>query len=128
MWRSQEARAACSGWWEEDQAASQRFFNHVLGHPGQAPPFCDPWLADEIVRQHLHAPSIWAVFPIQDLLACNPTLRRSDPHAERINVPANPRHFWCYRLHLTTDQLKQAKSFNIHIHRLITHSARYEAY
>ena len=39
-------------------------------------------------------------------------LRREDPNAERINVPANPRHYWRYRMHLTLDQLAAADDFN----------------
>ena len=39
-------------------------------------------------------------------------LRRSNPNDERINVPANPRHYWRYRMHLTVEQLQAASEFN----------------
>ena len=33
-------------------------------------------------------------------------------NAERINVPANPRHYWRYRMHLTLEELIKNKKFN----------------
>jgi 4-alpha-glucanotransferase len=39
-------------------------------------------------------------------------LRRQDPNEERINVPANPKHYWRYRMHMSVEQLMQEKAFN----------------
>ena len=65
-----------------------------------------------IVRQHLASPAMWSIFQLQDLLGMDETLRRDPPEAERINVPANPRNYWRYRMHLTLEQLLQADAFN----------------
>ncbi|MBC8085064.1 MAG: 4-alpha-glucanotransferase, partial [Hymenobacter sp.] len=101
------------GWWEEDREKTQRFFETILGHHGeQAPYYCEPWVAREIVVQHLHSPAMWAIFPLQDLLALSPALRRGNPQDEQINVPANPQHFWKYRLHLPLEELRDAVEFN----------------
>jgi 4-alpha-glucanotransferase len=51
-------------------------------------------------------------------------LRRADPHAERINIPANPRHYWRYRMHLTLEKLEQAESFNATLRGLLCENGR----
>ena len=35
---------------------------------------------------------------LQDMLGMDATLRRKNPHDERINIPANPKHYWRYRI------------------------------
>ena len=51
-------------------------------------------------------------------------LRRQDPHEERINVPANPNHYWNYRMHLGLEQLIKEKEFNAELRDYITNSGR----
>ena len=51
-------------------------------------------------------------------------LRRSNPNDERINVPANPRHYWRYRMHLTLDQLAGASEFNATLSGMIADCGR----
>ena len=117
------------GWWEEDRARTQRFFEHALGHWGeQAPYYCEPWVAREVLVQHLHSPAMWAIFPLQDLLALNAGLRREDPQAEQINVPSNPAHFWKYRLHLDLEELQKQASYTEELARLLTDGGRNKAY
>ena len=55
---------------------------------------------------------MWAVFPLQDLLAMDEILRHPDPEAERINVPAIMPYYWRYRMHLGLDELAAADGFN----------------
>jgi len=95
------------GWWEEDGARAQRFFTHILGHPmHEKPPFyAEPWLCKEVYVQHVYSPSMLAIFPLQDILALNGELRRQDPTEEQINVPANPKHYWRYRMHVNVESL-----------------------
>ncbi|WBA40973.1 4-alpha-glucanotransferase [Hymenobacter canadensis] len=113
------------GWWEEDHVKTQRFFETILGHWGeQAPYHCEPWVAREITVQHLHSPAMWAIFPLQDLLAMSPDLRRANPDDEQINVPANPTHFWKYRLHLPLEKLTQEADFNREVQALVQRSGR----
>ena len=45
---------------------------------------------------------------MQDWLAIDEQLRLPDANAERINIPANPRHYWRYRMHLTIEELLKA--------------------
>lgn len=112
------------GWWEEDQAVSQTFFNQILGHHGAAPFFCEPWIARDIVQQHLYSPAMWTILPIQDFLAVDGKLRRKNPLEEQINVPANPTHYWRYRLHFTLEELLKETDFNKTIEGMIADSGR----
>ncbi|MDO7850329.1 4-alpha-glucanotransferase [Hymenobacter convexus] len=113
------------GWWEEDRVRTQRFFETMLGHWREVAPFyCEPWVAREILVQHLHSPAMWAIFPLQDLLAIDSHLRRANPHDEQINVPSNPTHFWKYRLHLPLEELVEAVGFNEPLHQLVAASGR----
>jgi 4-alpha-glucanotransferase len=112
------------GWWEEGKAKTQRFYNQVLGHYGEAPFYCEAWINKEIVLQHLHSPAMWCVFQLQDLLGINETLRRVVPNDERINVPADPNHYWKYRMHLTLEELIKAKAFNEEVKASISESGR----
>jgi 4-alpha-glucanotransferase len=52
------------------------------------------------------------------------TLRRSDPNEERINVPANPKHYWRYRMHINLEQLIEEEKFNQEWFHLIQSSGR----
>jgi 4-alpha-glucanotransferase len=100
------------GWWEEDAAKTQLFFKEQLAQAGEAPKFCEPWINKAILLQHLYSPAIWSIFQLQDYLGVDAKLRREDPHAERINEPSNPKHYWRYRMHLSLETLMAAKSFN----------------
>ena len=44
--------------------------------------------------------------------------------AERINIPANPKHYWRYRMHLSVESLLKADNFNQHLHDLIGQHGR----
>ncbi len=113
------------GWWEEDRVRTQRFFETVLGHRREVAAFyCEPWVAREMLVQHLHAPAMWAIFPLQDLLAMDGHLRRADPHDEQINVPGHPAHRWQYRLHLPLEELVDAVGFNEPLRALVVASGR----
>ncbi len=112
------------GWWEEDAKLTQKFFNQELGRSGEAPRTAGPEIVEVILRQHLAAPAMWSVFQLQDLLGMDGQLRRDDVAAERINVPANPTHYWRYRLHLTLEKLKRAGEFNSRLQQLITSAGR----
>jgi 4-alpha-glucanotransferase len=100
------------GWWEEDRVQIQRFFNQELGQWGEAPYFCEPWVNKAIVLQHLHSPAQWSIFQLQDIMGMSEQFRRENPHDERINVPADPKHYWRYRVHITLEELIKEREFN----------------
>ncbi len=100
------------GWWEEDPAKTQRFYNTILGHFGASPYFCEASINKEIVIQHLFSPAMWSIFQLQDLMGMDEALRRKDPQEERINIPADPKHYWRYRMHIRLEELLTNSSFN----------------
>lgn len=112
-------------WWEESERAQiQRFYQQELGFQGEAPYFCEPFVAQAIFQQHLAWPSMWAVFPIQDILAVDASIRRANPFDERINEPSNPQHYWRYRLHLSLEELQQQTDLNRWIRDMLVKSGR----
>ncbi len=111
-------------WWEENRDVTQRYFNEVLHEGGAAPHYAEPWICDKILTLNLHAPSMLAIFPLQDWLSASGALRREDPREELINIPANPRHYWRYRMHLTVDELLDAGEFNDYLRDKIRNSGR----
>ncbi len=112
------------GWWEEDRAVTQRFYNSELGHWGEAPYFCDWWICRDILLQHLYSPAMWSIFQMQDLLGISDQIRRQNPHDERINVPSNSMFSWRYRMHLTLEDLLEKDDFNTELKNHITQSGR----
>ena len=100
------------GWWEENRAVTQRFYNDQLGQWGDAPFYCEAWLNRSIILQHLNSPAMWSVFQLQDILGMSESLRRSNPKEERINDPANPKNYWQYRMHISLEQLLKEDVFN----------------
>jgi len=112
------------GWWEEDSVHSERFFRLVMGHKGEFPPVMEPWMAREILVMHLLSPAMWAIFPIQDLLAMEGRLRWDNTEGERINVPAIAQHYWRYRMHLKLEDLISDKKLNTELLAMILSSGR----
>ncbi len=112
------------GWWEEDRQTSQEYYNNVLNIHGEAPYFCEPWLCQRIIEDHLNSPSMLTVLPLQDWFAIFDNLRREDPNIERINIPANPKHYWRYRMHISIEELISNSEFTKKIKDLIIRSGR----
>jgi 4-alpha-glucanotransferase len=112
------------GWWEEDRVVTQKFYNRELGRSGVAPAKCDPSLCEEVILQHLNSPAMWSIFQLQDLLGIDEQLRHANPADERINVPANPKNYWRYRMHLTLEELVTHTGFADRIHQLIEQGGR----
>jgi 4-alpha-glucanotransferase len=112
-------------WWREDRAKTQRYYNNVLCRTGAAPDECTPGLAAQILDNHLASPSMLAIIPLQDWLAMgDENVRRPAIDSERINIPADPRHYWRYRMHLTMENLLLQDDFNEKIREQITRANR----
>ena len=111
-------------WWDEDNERTQDYFNTMLYRGGAAPHPLPGWLGKDIVARHLTSPSMLCLLSLQDWLSINENLRLPDQNAERINIPANPRHYWRYRMHLTIEQLMAADELNEEISTLIIQSGR----
>jgi 4-alpha-glucanotransferase len=112
------------GWWEENREKTQHFYNHVMGQWGEAPQYCEAWINRAIIMQHLYSPAMWSIFQLQDLMGMNETLRRQNPHEERINVPANPKNYWQYRMHISLEDLMKEDAFNEELKGYVENSGR----
>ena len=112
-------------WWEEDRAMTESYFHDMLHLEGQAPYSCESWICERIILQHLDSPAMLCVLPLQDWLSIDDTVRyQGDPADERINVPANPRHYWRWRMHTTLEDLLSRTMFNNHLREIIENSGR----
>ena len=111
-------------WWKEDRALTQKYYNEQLNQSGEAPEELTPALAEIIMKQHLYTEAMLAIFPIQEFLATDITLRNPDENAERINIPAIFPHYWRYRMHISLEQLLKNNSFNQKIANWVTDSGR----
>jgi 4-alpha-glucanotransferase len=116
------------GWWEQDRATTQMFYNNELGNLGDAPFFAEPWVCQQIITQHIHSPAMWTTFPIQDLLSMDGELRWHETQEEQINHPSNVRHKWRYRMHQSIEDLKNAHEFNRKLKVLVDESGRSSDY
>ena len=67
---------------------------------------------------------MWSIFQLQDILGMSETLRREKPQDERINNPANPKHYWQYRMHINLEDLIKEKAFNEELQGYVANSGR----
>ncbi|WP_373850612.1 4-alpha-glucanotransferase, partial [Bacteroides heparinolyticus] len=111
-------------WWDEDWERAQAYFNDMLHQGGPAPHPLPGWLARDIVGQHLISPSMLCVLGIQDWMSIDENLRLANPDAERINIPANPKHYWRYRMHVSIEELMANSGFNSNLIDLISNAGR----
>lgn len=111
-------------WWDENVQRTQEYYNTMLYRQGPAPHPLPGWLASDIISRHLTSPSMLCILSIQDWLATDEALRLPDANAERINIPANPKHYWRYRMHLNIEDLAADKRFVQNITEMISQSGR----
>ena len=111
-------------WWDEDYERTQHYYNSMLHREGAAPHPLPGWLAEDIIARHLDSPSMLCILSIQDWLAMYERLRLPDADAERINIPANPKHYWRYRMHLNIEDLMANAEFVDGISTLISQAGR----
>lgn len=111
-------------WWEENRELTETFYTDVLHRDGKAPWFATPEICEQIIGMHLDSTAILSILPLQDWLSIDGRLRRDNPLEERINIPANSRHYWRYRMHLTLEELIDSTDFNRHLSELIARAGR----
>ncbi|MBR5781031.1 MAG: 4-alpha-glucanotransferase [Bacteroidales bacterium] len=112
------------GWWEENGELTNRFYREMLGHHDGAPYFAEPYICKEILEQHLHSSSMLTILPIQDYIAIDGEFRWDSTQREQINIPADPHHHWCYKMHQSLESLNERQDFNDSISKMIKDSGR----
>ena len=111
-------------WWDEDYSRTQDYYNTMLGRQDAAPHPLPGELAKEIIARHLDSPSMLCILSVQDWLAMDEQLRLPDADAERINIPANPKHYWRYRMHLNIEDMIANTALTDTISTLIRQAGR----
>ncbi|MCH5173059.1 MAG: 4-alpha-glucanotransferase [Bacteroidales bacterium] len=85
----------------------------------------EPWEVRRALMRHLDSAPMLAIFPLQDWLALDGRLRRSEYGAERINLPSEPNHHWCYRMHIGVEQVRDASSLKVEVAGMLKDTRRY---
>ncbi|KAK4272410.1 hypothetical protein QN277_020974 [Acacia crassicarpa] len=116
--------ATLRAWWEEDEDRRLRFFRNVMECDMLPPDQCTSEVAYFIIRQHVESPSMWAIFPLQDLLALKEEYTTRPAKEETINDPTNPKHYWRYRVHVTVESLLEDNELTSIINNLVRESGR----
>lgn len=111
-------------WWDENIERTQSYYNSMLYRSGSAPHPLPGWLAKDVLFRHLSSPSMLCILSIQDWLSMSERLRLADQDAERINIPANPKHYWRYRMHLNIEDLMADMEFTEEIKQMLEESGR----
>ena len=112
-------------WWEEDRTLTDRYYHEVLRCNGATPYFCEPWVCERIIEQHLLSPSMLCILPLQDWASMDAAVRyQGDPKDERINVPAEVPHYWRWRMPITLENLLSRTEFGSRLCRMIKNSGR----
>lgn len=111
-------------WWDEDYDRTQKYYNTMLYRGGAAPHPLPGWLARDIVSRQLTSPSMLCVLSLQDWFAIDERIRLANADAERINIPANPKHYWRYRMHMTIEQLLADRDYNDQVKELVDEAGR----
>uniref|UniRef100_A0ACD5Z182 Uncharacterized protein n=1 Tax=Avena sativa TaxID=4498 RepID=A0ACD5Z182_AVESA len=111
-------------WWEENEGRRSRFYKTVIGSDDAPPSRCTPEVVHFVVKQHFDAPSMWAIFPLQDLLALKDKYTARPAVEETINDPTNPKHYWRFRLHVPLESMLEDKEIQAAIKELVTSSGR----
>ena len=112
------------GWWEENAESTQRYYNNWLKLKGKAPKTADVDICKMIIDNHLQSPAMCVMIPIQDFFALEPSLRVKNVEQERINVPANPRNYWKYRMHVPIETLMKSRKLKSLIATMLEQTGR----
>lgn len=112
-------------WYEEDEDRKDRFSVKMLGMEKESvPATCTAEVAEAMVSQHVHSPSMLTIFPIQDVMAMSRSLPLRPAEEETINDPTNAEHYWRYRMHVTLEELTHDEELKKKIHSLLLESRR----
>jgi len=112
-------------WYEADAERRERFFRTALGVDEEpAPDTCTPEVVAAVVQQHLHSPSVLAIFPLQDLMALSASYATRPAEEETINDPTNPEHYWRYRMHEKMEMLAWDKELAQKLRAFLVDSRR----
>ncbi len=93
------------GWWEEEPQNAEWYYRNMLGRTDDMPRVATADVVSMVVEQHLNAPSMLCINPIQDYAGMVDNMPHLLPFEERINVPSNQNQMWRYRVPFYVDDL-----------------------
>ncbi len=112
------------GWWKENRGETEFYYYNVMHRHGAVPEELTAELATSIVEMHLQSPSMWSIIPLQDIAAMDENIPKLKAELERINEPANPKHYWRYRIPFNIDDCETISEMGRIINKLIVRSGR----
>lgn len=112
-------------WWQELSVQNQAiyYYNH-MHFEGNLPKDLSADICQKIIEIHLLSPSMITIIAWQDIMAIHKELRLENPLKEQINIPADPKHKWDYRMHLNIKQIKVARNLTKRIKQILDISDR----
>lgn len=113
------------GWWEAPETDRETYYRDYLNQLDTPPVTATGTLVKQVIEAHLQAPAMLAIFQLQDWLGIDEALRFENVAGERINVPADPNHFWRYRFHLNLEDLNNQTGFNNIVRGMVQLSGRF---
>jgi len=111
-------------WWQENISKTQRYYRYILNKSDNVPFSCTSEVAIKVLENIFLSNSMFTILPLQDILAMNDAFVTENPAEERINNPANPHHFWCYRMLIDLSSLLKNKDFNFLLKNMLKESNR----
>lgn len=89
------------GWLTEDRVRSRQFLDSLDIDDRKV----TAKTLKKILEKHMDSPSKWNIYPLQDLLDTDEKNWSPDPADDQINVPANPKNKWCWRMKVSLEEL-----------------------
>ena len=113
-------------WWKQSPEMAGKFYGSVLGKTGACPKDPSAELCLEVFRNVMFSPSMMCIVPLQDIMACSDKSRLpfSELESEQINNPADPHHYWRYRMNVSIEDLLADKALCADVKKAVTDSAR----
>ena len=88
-------------WLEEDRVRARQFLDYLDIDDRKI----TANTIRKILEKHLDSPSKWNIYPMQDLLDCDEQNWSPNPVDDQINVPANPKNQWKWRMKISLEEL-----------------------
>ncbi len=82
------------GWLDEDRVRTRQFFDSLDLDDRKI----TGKTIKKILEKHCDSPSKWNIYPLQDLLDREQKNWSPNPKEDQINVPADPKNKWCWRM------------------------------
>ena len=89
------------GWLAEDRVRTRQFLDSLDLDDRKV----TAKTLKKILEKHLDSPSKWNIYPLQDLLDLDEKNWSSNPADDQINVPANAKNQWKWRMKMTIESL-----------------------